>query len=361
MSFSSSDPDTLSSSEEGVASEEAVTAPVAEDTSDLEDGLPELSLVPDLKTTLEDDGREGASSSSISGSPVLSPAAAVRFCQAAIVAGGHDLARSVSSSLLVSGEIGSRIADSVSSSPEVFSLPYPDSVQEVGDGLALGDLGEAAEGGVCTVAASEVAAANEDCSRFGGIAAPGTAMMIPITLGGDGLLPIVSTDGVVVSANVTVSHPSKFIATAGYIDNGGMVSVNEGGGMVSEEGRVLPMAREALRPQPTNGLRQPSSAPVEPVSVVEDGGGLGPPALLRPRISFTKEWQITLRAVPAIFGRPEESRRLRARPLGDAMEKTGVDADEFSGLNSNRLPLRVSASVQGVHSRPDLGTLHENG
>ncbi|GAB2288113.1 hypothetical protein Dimus_022457 [Dionaea muscipula] len=78
MSFSSSDPDTLSSSEEGVASEEAVTAPAAEDTSDLEDGLPKSSLVPDLKPTLEDDGREGASSSSTSRSLVLSRSGFVR-------------------------------------------------------------------------------------------------------------------------------------------------------------------------------------------------------------------------------------------------------------------------------------------
>ncbi|GAB2296343.1 hypothetical protein Dimus_030466 [Dionaea muscipula] len=49
---------------------------------------------------------------------------------------------------------------------------------------------------------------------------------------------------------------------------------NNGGGLVSEEGQVLPVAREALRPQPTDGLRQPSSAPVEPVSGVEGEGGL---------------------------------------------------------------------------------------
>ncbi|GAB2286330.1 hypothetical protein Dimus_020747 [Dionaea muscipula] len=43
--------------------------------------------------------------------------------------------------------------------------------------------------------------------------------------------------------------------------------------MVSEEARVVPEVREALRPQPTDGLRQPSSAPVEPVIVVESRGG----------------------------------------------------------------------------------------
>ncbi|GAB2299475.1 hypothetical protein Dimus_033542 [Dionaea muscipula] len=48
-----------------------------------------------------------------------------------------------------------------------------------------------------------------------------------------------------------------------------------GGGMVSEEGRALPVAGGgALRPQPTDGLRQPLSCPVEPVSAVAGGVGL---------------------------------------------------------------------------------------
>ncbi|GAB2288125.1 hypothetical protein Dimus_022469 [Dionaea muscipula] len=46
-----------------------------------------------------------------------------------------------------------------------------------------------------------------------------------------------------------------------------------GGGMVSEECRALPVARGALRPQPTDGLRQPFSSPVEPVNVVAGGVG----------------------------------------------------------------------------------------
>ncbi|GAB2268466.1 hypothetical protein Dimus_003423 [Dionaea muscipula] len=47
-----------------------------------------------------------------------------------------------------------------------------------------------------------------------------------------------------------------------------------GGGMVSEEGRALPVARGALRPQPTDGLWRPLSSPVEPVSAVAGGVGL---------------------------------------------------------------------------------------
>ncbi|GAB2268477.1 hypothetical protein Dimus_003434 [Dionaea muscipula] len=44
-----------------------------------------------------------------------------------------------------------------------------------------------------------------------------------------------------------------------------------GGGLVSEQGRVSPVARGALRSQPTDGLRKPLSSPVEPVSVVAGG------------------------------------------------------------------------------------------
>ncbi|GAB2296281.1 hypothetical protein Dimus_030406 [Dionaea muscipula] len=44
-----------------------------------------------------------------------------------------------------------------------------------------------------------------------------------------------------------------------------------GGGMVSEEGRALPVARGALRSQPIDGLRQPFSSPVEPVSIMASG------------------------------------------------------------------------------------------
>ncbi|GAB2278873.1 hypothetical protein Dimus_013547 [Dionaea muscipula] len=46
-----------------------------------------------------------------------------------------------------------------------------------------------------------------------------------------------------------------------------------GGGTVREEDRVLRVTRGALRPQPADGLWQPLSSPVEPVSVVEGGVG----------------------------------------------------------------------------------------
>ncbi|GAB2303659.1 hypothetical protein Dimus_037643, partial [Dionaea muscipula] len=48
---------------------------------------------------------------------------------------------------------------------------------------------------------------------------------------------------------------------------------HDGGGMVSEEVVVKPTARAALRPQPTDGLRQPPLLTVEPAVVVRSGLG----------------------------------------------------------------------------------------
>ncbi|GAB2301819.1 hypothetical protein Dimus_035845, partial [Dionaea muscipula] len=67
-------------------------------------------------------------------------------------------------------------------------------------------------------------------------------------------------------------------------------------------------------------------------------GGSAPSALPRRRISLTEECRIALRAFPMSFGRPGESRRPRARRLGDAMEMTGVDTDVLSGLIYHRPP-----------------------
>ncbi|GAB2270720.1 hypothetical protein Dimus_005591 [Dionaea muscipula] len=96
MIFSSSDPDEFSSSEEREASEAAVTSSEAEDRSDVEDGVLASSLVLDLSPILEDVGKQGNSSSSISRSSILSPSAAILYCQAAMDSGGQDLVSSLS-------------------------------------------------------------------------------------------------------------------------------------------------------------------------------------------------------------------------------------------------------------------------
>ncbi|GAB2286235.1 hypothetical protein Dimus_020656, partial [Dionaea muscipula] len=48
---------------------------------------------------------------------------------------------------------------------------------------------------------------------------------------------------------------------------------NGDGGLVREEARVSSLVREALRSQPTDGLRKPPSTPVVPVSGAESGDG----------------------------------------------------------------------------------------
>ncbi|GAB2270694.1 hypothetical protein Dimus_005565, partial [Dionaea muscipula] len=67
----------------------------------------------------------------------------------------------------------------------------------------------------------------------------------------------------VISKSGAVSHLSKLSDDVGL----------RGGGLVSEECRVLPVARGALRPQPTDGLRLPLSSPMDPVSVMAGGVG----------------------------------------------------------------------------------------
>ncbi|GAB2268463.1 hypothetical protein Dimus_003421 [Dionaea muscipula] len=53
----------------------------------------------------------------------------------------------------------------------------------------------------------------------------------------------------------------------------GAVGGHGDGGVVSEEARAPPVARVALRTQPTDGLGHPPSSPVVPVSGVDGGGG----------------------------------------------------------------------------------------
>ncbi|GAB2271062.1 hypothetical protein Dimus_005912, partial [Dionaea muscipula] len=59
---------------------------------------------------------------------------------------------------------------------------------------------------------------------------------------------------------VCSSLPSLFVSVVDTVADG----------FVSEEVRVSPTAREALRPQPTDGLWQPPSSPMEPVSEREE-------------------------------------------------------------------------------------------
>ncbi|GAB2292559.1 hypothetical protein Dimus_026795 [Dionaea muscipula] len=108
-----------------------------------------------------------------------------------------------------------------------------------------------------------------DCSL--GVFGSGAAATLGVPLVTDGCAgevvpPLVPPDGYCHPANVTVS---KQLSPLSCYD---APCVGLGvGGLVREEARVSPLVREAVRSQPTDGLRQPPSAPVVPASGAEDG------------------------------------------------------------------------------------------
>ncbi|GAB2296336.1 hypothetical protein Dimus_030459 [Dionaea muscipula] len=146
------------------------------------------------------------------------------------------------------------------------------SSDKVSHSLALSSMegGDSAVSGVPLLGGGEV---DPGCAAIGGLvssmgAGSGSSLKRAADCGelleadsGSSQIPIVGVD---------VQCSSIFPSNCVVVDfSHGLC----GGGMVSEEARVLPVAREALRLQPTDGLWQLSSAPVDPVSVVESRGG----------------------------------------------------------------------------------------
>ncbi|GAB2303046.1 hypothetical protein Dimus_037038 [Dionaea muscipula] len=223
------------------------------------------SRLPDLSPILEPDGVLVASVSPDSGSPPLSPTAAVRLCQASMDA----------------------------SEPAMVS-PHDSLLDEDGCGLCAG------VDGVMAVIRSEV---DEAVPRVAQASMDGVELEHGIVSGGSGAASgarrstMASAEGLCHFGELLNSHHLTLSIDASAVGGGpvsgdlqnvnfaksGAVSVHPkhsefvghcGGGAVSEEARFLPGTRGAMRPQPTDGLRQPLSSPVEPVSVVE--GGLVP-------------------------------------------------------------------------------------
>ncbi|GAB2290442.1 hypothetical protein Dimus_024721 [Dionaea muscipula] len=237
MFLSSPDPADFSSSEEGEASMAAVTSSKVEELSDLENGRKDLP--PELSPIPVDVAKMG-----------------VRACRCSVHRGVSGFGTSVRDASGV-GRVCEAVKDGV-------------------DGGVVEDDGD--DGGAALTGDGEVAALS---------IAPGVSCGAV----GDTQIPTMNFDGVVglaVDSEILSHFPTSSIddgiegvqpmaipmLRATTMLFGSRVSVSlDGGGMVSEEGRVLPVAREALRPQPTDGLRQPSSVPVEPVSGVSGGGG----------------------------------------------------------------------------------------
>ncbi|GAB2283952.1 hypothetical protein Dimus_018433 [Dionaea muscipula] len=260
-----------------------------------EDGMLISSTVPDLSPISEDESNQGGSSSSILGSPTLSTVATVMFCQDSIDAGGHASVSSLLPSLPIADvreDAGIGEPKDAAAPTTMVELPCP-----VSDGcpvVCAGIRQEGAEGdGVKGVAVLPIATVSSPCFSLPDFCASTVCGKVAV---GEGLEAV---DGSVVvaqgRADPFFSGGERPVVAVPVVIGGGIlngaVQTSEfsksgaesllprlsddvgiyGGGLVSEEGRVLPVARGALRSQPTDGLRQPLSSPVEPVSVVAGG------------------------------------------------------------------------------------------
>ncbi|GAB2301792.1 hypothetical protein Dimus_035817 [Dionaea muscipula] len=272
MTSSSADPGEVSSSEEGDAWEAAVTASEGEDLSDLVDGILGSSPVHDLSPILEDGGKTGASSSSMSGSLVFSPSAAVLVCQASIDAGGRELVSSLSS--LLGADVRSRLVDCVDAlGVKKFLGGLPTLTDDGANLPPIVFMGQSqfplhsmdSNKNLCS-ALELVRSSSAHFSSYAAACVDGRQMH---TVEQIVVSPLLQADPLIVGSTMPVADPYCSSVTP-LLGNVGMGI----GGLVREEARVSPVAREALRTQPTDGLRQPPSSPVVPVSGAEGGVGL---------------------------------------------------------------------------------------
>ncbi|GAB2296354.1 hypothetical protein Dimus_030476, partial [Dionaea muscipula] len=124
------DPVEVSSSEGGEGNLIEMSGSSSEEEDDglreEEEGMLVSSILPDLSLMSEDLSNQGGSSSSISRSSILSPAAAIRFCQEAIVVSGPDSVSSMLTSLLVADiREPSGVGDSVGADAPMVDFPCP--------------------------------------------------------------------------------------------------------------------------------------------------------------------------------------------------------------------------------------------
>ncbi|GAB2270696.1 hypothetical protein Dimus_005567 [Dionaea muscipula] len=345
---SSVDPGEVSSSEMGEGDSMEIEVTSSEEEGDglrrevdglwrEDDGKLVSSCLPDLSP-----------SSSISGSPPLSPAATVRICQAAMDAGGQDFVSSLLTSTLVEeGRAEPGVGDSTGDEAPMVELPRPtaslaggcedcSTVEPIITGSGLREVAGGESAQVAAVVNDEISrqrskvrvfsqlpSASID-GRLGGSPAflesgeadvvdgryvrKGLQNLVNLMLQPDSL--VIGSDKPTVSvpcSDAVLPLPGGLVHRAATLPSGSVhreASLLDGRvsrGSVSEEGRVLPVAKEALRPQPTDGLRQRSSTPVEPMSAVEGGSVPLPEGLAA--------------AVVLPGGSPVEAWRLRPLPV----------------------------------------------
>ncbi|GAB2281386.1 hypothetical protein Dimus_015982 [Dionaea muscipula] len=213
----------------------------------------------DLSPISEPDGVPEASVSPGSGSPPLSPTAAVRLCQASMSVREADVVSS-SDSLAVNGGVFSGLSAGVGGISVNDVAVIGDGVKvTVADSIStqVSNAGTAVGGGTLTGFVQTLEYANPRVASSMGAGIDVKVQKVYVQDSRFAKMPL---------AGVVSQSPSIFTSkSVDAVLSSGLC----GGGMVSEEARVLPGARGAMRPQPTDGLRQPSSAPVEPVSGVE--------------------------------------------------------------------------------------------
>ncbi|GAB2273698.1 hypothetical protein Dimus_008479, partial [Dionaea muscipula] len=278
----------------------------AENQPDLKDGRLISSSLLELSPIVEGIGMPEASNSP--GSSTLSPTAAAIYCKISDVARGVDLVNSSSSSSLGGAAIDQRGGGVGADKALVVNGDEEDGVSGLGE-VVSGQIRGATVTGVD--GANDGAALNVDGEVVGCVATPvvssdevGSLRSPTVTLGTDLYCKFDSVNtsfpscnaGAIQVAGVKVTEAISHLPMGSIVDTvvgGGFLNgevqnleyANSradsllprisgvvglcGGGVVSEEGRVLLVARGALRPQPADGLRQPLSPPVEPMRVVE--------------------------------------------------------------------------------------------